>query len=85
MGHTLNKKRKYSTSCFFCKNVTFTKVFNAVVQWNSTFLCNTKTGSAKASGREPKTGLGRVYNSKLGCIATLGNKCMVCMQPHLKL
>jgi len=43
------------------------------------------TGSTKASGREPKTGLGRVFNSKLGCIATLGNKCMVCMQPRLKL
>jgi hypothetical protein len=24
-------------------------------------------GSAKASGREPKTGLGRVFNYKLGC------------------
>ena len=43
------------------------------------------TGSAKANGREPKTGLGRVFNSKLGCIATPGSKCMVCMQPLLKL
>ncbi len=24
-------------------------------------------GSAKANGREPKTGLGRVFNYKLGC------------------
>ena len=42
-------------------------------------------GSAKANGREPKTGLGRVFNSKLGCIATPGSKCMVCLQPFLKL
>ncbi len=42
-------------------------------------------GSAKAYGREPKTGLGRVFNYKLGCIATPGRKCMVCMQPLLKL
>ena len=42
-------------------------------------------GSTKADGREPKTGLGRVFNSKLGCIATLGSKCMVCMQPLLKM
>jgi len=26
-----------------------------------------KAGRAKASGREPKTGLGRVFNYKLGC------------------
>ncbi len=26
-----------------------------------------KSGSAKANGREPKTGLGRVFNYKLGC------------------
>jgi len=42
-------------------------------------------GSAKANGSEPKTGLGWVFNSKLGCIATPGSKCMVCMQPLLKL
>jgi hypothetical protein len=42
-------------------------------------------GSAKANRREPKTGLGRVFNYKLGCIATPGRKCMVCMQPLLKL
>jgi hypothetical protein len=29
--------------------------------------------------------LGLVFNSKLGCIATPGSKCMVCMQPLLKL
>ncbi len=28
---------------------------------------NQASGSAKASGREPKTGLGRVFNYKLGC------------------
>ncbi len=42
-------------------------------------------GSVKAYGREPKTGLGRVFNYKLGCIATPGRKCMVCMQLLLKL
>jgi hypothetical protein len=34
-------------------------------------------GSAKTNGR--------VFNSKLGHIETLGSKCMVCMQPLLKL
>ncbi len=43
-------------------------------------------GSAITNGREPRSCLGRVFNSKLGCIAaTLGSKCMVCMQPLLKL
>ncbi len=42
-------------------------------------------GSAKANGREPKTGLGRVFKSKLGCIAAPGSKCIVCIQPLLKL
>jgi len=32
----------------------------------SMMLCNF-AGSAKANGREPKTGLGRVFNYKLGC------------------
>jgi hypothetical protein len=31
-----------------------------------------RSGSAKANGREPKTGLGRNFNSKLGYIATPG-------------
>jgi hypothetical protein len=47
--------------------------------------CPVNAGSAKANGREPKTSLGQVFNSKLGCIATQGSKCMVCMQPLLKL
>ena len=42
-------------------------------------------GSAKANWRKPKTGLGRDFNSKLGYIATPGSKCMVCIQPLLKL
>ncbi len=42
-------------------------------------------GSAITNGREPRSCLGRVFNSKLGCIATLGSKCMVCMKPLLKL
>jgi hypothetical protein len=42
-------------------------------------------GRAITNGREPRSCLGRVFNSKLGCIATTGSKCMVCMQPLLKL
>ncbi len=42
-------------------------------------------GSAITNGREPRSCLGRVFNSKLGCIAALDSKCMVCMQPLLKL
>jgi len=33
-------------------------------------------GSAKANGREPKSCLGRVFNSKLGHTAMLCRKCM---------
>ncbi len=45
-----------------------------------------ESGSAITNGREPRSCLGRVFNSKLGCFATLGSKCMmVCMQPLLKL
>ncbi len=44
-------------------------------------------GRAITNGRESKSisCLGRVFNFKLGCIATPGSKCMVCMQPLLKL
>jgi hypothetical protein len=42
-------------------------------------------GSAITNGREPRSCLGRVFNSKLGCIVTLGSKCMVYMQPLRKL
>ena len=42
-------------------------------------------GSAITNGREPRSCLGRVLNSKLGCFATPDSKCMVCMQPLLKL
>ncbi len=42
-------------------------------------------GSVITNWRKPKSCLGRVFNSKLGRIATLGSKCMVCMQPLLKL
>ncbi len=44
-----------------------------------------ETGSAKTNGREPRRCLGQVFNSKLGRIATLDSKCMVCVQPLLKL
>jgi len=49
-------------------------------------LCKASPGSAITNGREPRSCLDRVFNSKLGCIATLDSKCMVCMQqPLLKL
>jgi hypothetical protein len=46
---------------------------------------STNAGSAITDGREPRSCLGQVFNSKLGYIATLGSKCMVHMQPLLKL
>ncbi len=49
------------------------------------FVC-VCVGSTITNGREPRSCLGRVFNSKFGCFATLGSKCMmVCMQPLLKL
>ena len=42
-------------------------------------------GSTISNGREPKSCLGRVFNSKLGCIATLLSKCMACMQTLIEL
>ncbi len=45
-----------------------------------------RPGSAITNGREPRSCLGRVFNSKLGCLATPGRKFLVwCMQPLLKL
>jgi hypothetical protein len=41
-------------------------------------------GSAIINRKEPRSSLGRVFNSKLGRIATLGSKCMVCMLPTSK-
>ncbi len=43
------------------------------------------TGSTITNGRGPRSCLGRAFNSKLGRIATLSSKCMVCMQLLLKL
>ncbi len=43
------------------------------------------SGSAISNGREHKSCLGRVFNSKLGRIATLLGKCIACMQTFLKL
>ncbi len=37
------------------------------IQLEFGFEKNVSAGSAKANGREPKTGLGRVFNYKLGC------------------
>ncbi len=43
-------------------------------------------GSAITNWREPRSCLGRVFNSKLGCFATPGCKCIVWrMQPLLTL
>jgi hypothetical protein len=49
-------------------------------------LLRTSPGRAITNGREPRSCLGRVFNSKLGCFATPGSKCIVLrMQPLLKL
>ncbi len=58
--------------------------------WEHTWLAfvldaKLPSGSVITNGREPRSCLGRVFNSKLGPIAILGSKCMVCMQPLLKL
>ncbi len=42
-------------------------------------------GSAISNRREPKSCLGRVFNSKLGRIATLLCKCMARIQTFLEL
>jgi hypothetical protein len=52
---------------------------------SSKYLFLLSLGSVITNGREARSCLGRVFNSKLGCIATPGSKCMVCMQPLLKL
>ncbi len=51
----------------------------------STMCCSIDMGSAITNEREPGSCLSLVFNSKLGGIATLGSKCMVCMQALLKL
>jgi hypothetical protein len=52
----------------------------------STWKLILKSGNAITNGREPRSCLSLVFSSKLGGIAaTLGSKCMVCMQPLLKL
>jgi hypothetical protein len=40
-------------------------------------LFKQKPGSAITNGREPRSCLGQVFNSKLGCFATLGRKSIV--------
>jgi hypothetical protein len=44
-----------------------------------------ETGSAKANGREPKTGLGRVLNFKLGCLDDVHVVIYADARPHLQL
>ncbi len=62
------------------------RVFSSqILQPSLTFAGKAYPGSTITNGRKPRSCLGRVFNSKLGCIATLGSKCMVCMQPFLKL
>ncbi len=56
-----------------------------IVAINITVFGRVRAGSAITNGREPRSFLGRVFNSKLGRIATLGCKCMVFMQTLLKL
>jgi hypothetical protein len=49
------------------------------------FSYNVCPGSVITNGGEPKSCLSQVFNSKLGCSAKQGCKCMVFMQPLLKL
>jgi hypothetical protein len=49
------------------------------------WLLNACPWSTITNGREPKSCLGRVFKSKLGCIATLGSKRMEGIHPILKL
>jgi hypothetical protein len=49
------------------------------------WFCEYPPGTTISNGREPKSCLGQVFNSKLGRIATLPSKCMACMQPLLEL
>jgi hypothetical protein len=53
--------------------VKFTKLYSWIAMLGS--------GSTKASGSEPKSCLGRVFNCKLGSLA----KCTACLQPLLEL
>jgi hypothetical protein len=46
---------------------------------------SSNVGSVITNGREHRSCLGRVFNSKLSHNATLDSQCMVCMQPLLKL
>jgi hypothetical protein len=41
----------------------------------NSFKQSNAPGSAKANGREPKTGLGRVFNFKLGCTSARTYLC----------
>jgi hypothetical protein len=43
------------------------------------------TGSAKANGKEPKTGLDRVFNFKLGCFDDVHVLIYADARPHLQL
>jgi hypothetical protein len=44
-----------------------------------------EAGSAKANGREPKTGLGRVFNFKLGCLDDVRVVIYADARQHLQL
>jgi hypothetical protein len=66
-----------SVSDSFCHGTTF-HLFTTIFLW-------IKLGSGIINRSELKSYLGQVFNSKLGHFATSGSKCMVCMQPLLKL
>ncbi len=68
--------------------VSLTNFANVNDQLNAPYESSQKidiAGSAITNGREPRSCLGRVFNSKLGHSATLGSKCMLGMQHLLKL
>ncbi len=70
-------------ACWISKHAHTLSVPHSVSQSVCDYYIN--AGSVTTNGREPRSCLGRVFSSKLGWIATLGSKCMVCMQPLLKL
>jgi hypothetical protein len=49
----------------------------------TTLGIRTLAGSAKANGREPKTGLGRVFNFKSGCFDDVHILIYADTLPHL--
>ncbi len=59
-------------------SVSVDQMFFGEKTWNHHSIVEliTRSGSTISNGKEPISCLGRVFNSKLGCIAILRNKRM---------